>query len=75
MFNHWMWGMHWGWWLFWIAVIIVVVLAVIRSQSSRPSDDDLPSSPLEILQRRYASGDLSTEEYEERKARLERDQR
>ncbi|MFN0087160.1 MAG: SHOCT domain-containing protein [Blastocatellia bacterium] len=29
--------------------------------------------PLKILQRRYAAGEISTEEYEERKSGLERD--
>jgi uncharacterized membrane protein len=31
------------------------------------------SSPLEILQRRFASGEITKEEYEEMKAILERD--
>ena len=30
-------------------------------------------TPLEILQRRYAAGEISTVEYEERKTKLERD--
>ena len=30
-------------------------------------------TPLEVLQRRYASGEVSTAEYEERKAKLDRD--
>lgn len=72
MFDEWMWGMHGGWWIFWIAFIIVAVVYVMRSQTSQ-SPNASAASPLEILQRRYASGDISTEEYEERKARLERD--
>ena len=31
------------------------------------------ATPLERLQRRYADGEISTEEYEERKKRLEKD--
>jgi len=30
-------------------------------------------TPLEILQRRYAAGEISTQEYDERKAKLELD--
>jgi uncharacterized membrane protein len=30
-------------------------------------------TPLELLQRRYAGGEISTEEYEERKLRLQAD--
>ncbi|MEO8467221.1 MAG: SHOCT domain-containing protein [Gammaproteobacteria bacterium] len=29
--------------------------------------------PIHLLQRRYAAGEISTEEYEERKTRIERD--
>lgn len=32
-------------------------------------------NPFGILQRRYAAGDLTTEEYEDRKTRIERDLR
>jgi putative membrane protein len=35
---------------------------------SRPRE-----TPLELLQRRYAAGTISSAEYEERKAKLERD--
>ncbi|MDT8452694.1 MAG: SHOCT domain-containing protein [Gammaproteobacteria bacterium] len=61
------WGMHVFWWLFWIVVMVVFFLALMptsRRQSERP---------LEILQRRYAAGEITTQEYEERKALLERD--
>lgn len=30
-------------------------------------------TPLELLQRRYAAGEITSDEYEERKTRLERD--
>lgn len=72
-YNDWgFWGMHfWGmhifWWLFWIAVMVVFFSALSptpRRQSERP---------LDTLKRRYAAGEITTEEYEERKAVLERD--
>ncbi len=67
------WGMHWGWWIFWIVVIIALVW--LFSQQRRSGEPSRPprESPLELLQRRYAAGEISTEEYEERRARLERD--
>ena len=67
----WMWGMHWGWWIFWIAFILVIVLAFWRGLpgQNRSSPGE---TPLEILGRRYAAGEITTEEYEERKAHLER---
>ncbi len=76
------WGMMggFGWWwfmpifmiLFWVLVIWAVV-ALVRGVS-RPSDSDSgssrPDSALEVLKRRYARGDISREEYEEKKRDL-----
>ncbi|MFZ5589997.1 MAG: SHOCT domain-containing protein [Pseudomonadota bacterium] len=64
----WFWGMHVFWWLFWIALIVglfALFEPVPRSKTR--------ATPLERLQRRYADGEISTEEYEERKKRLEQD--
>lgn len=59
------WGMHVFWWLFWIAVIVVFVFSITPVPRSRRRE-----TPLEVLQRRYAAGEVSTKEYEERKAKL-----
>lgn len=72
MHDGWMWGMHWAGWIFWLLVLVGLVWAIARSGRS-PSSTDRNETPLEILQRRYAKGEISTEEYEERKERLERD--
>jgi putative membrane protein len=66
------WGMHWGWWIFWIVVIIALVWLLSQRRTGAPPPPR-KESPLELLQRRYAAGEISTEEYEERRARLERD--
>lgn len=74
MHDGWMWGMHWIWWTVWILVIVGVVWALSRSQQgSPPPRSQQRETPLDALQRRYAEGEISTEEYEERKRRLERD--
>ena len=69
-FPHYMVGMHWLWWLFWVLVIVAVWWTLFR-----PARPDAPptDTPLERLQRRYADGEITTEEYEERKAILLRD--
>jgi putative membrane protein len=73
-----MWGMHWAGWVFWILVIIGVIWLLTRSQyrstSPPPSSESSNETPMEILKRKYAAGELSTEEYEERKEHLQRDQ-
>ena len=71
MFGEWsFWGMHALWWLFWIVVIIVVVAAFTSGSESIVRRRE---TPLEILQRRYAAGEIDGKEYEERKRTLERD--
>jgi putative membrane protein len=71
-------GMHAIWWIVWIAVIAAVVLLLVRAPGRRADDAKTTAnaqseSALEVLRRRYAAGEISTQEYEERKAVLERD--
>ncbi len=65
----WFGGMHLFWWIFWV-ILIVLFFSLLTPSHSRKVQRE---SPLKILQRRYAAGEISTEEYDERKARLERD--
>lgn len=61
------------WWLFWGVLIVTGILMVARSlrrRQPRPTD-----TPLETLQQRYANGEITTEEYEERRRALEMDRR
>lgn len=71
-------GMGWGW-LFGglilvglIVLIVVVVLVVIRSGSAGRTVPNTPGTagasrtPREILDERYARGELTTDEYRER---------
>lgn len=69
--HNWMWGMHWLWWIFWIAIVVLFVVLLARSGTSRTERE----SPLEVLEKRYAAGEMTTEEYEERRERLLRDRR
>lgn len=71
-------GMHAIWWLLWIAVSAAFVMLLVRASSRRrgdakPTANAPRETPLEILRRRYAAGEISANEYEERKAVLERD--
>ncbi len=61
-------GMHVFWWLFWI----ILILALFGLFEPVPRGKGR-QTPLQILQRRYAAGEISTQEYEERKQRIERD--
>jgi len=64
------WGMHAYWWLFWVFLwmLFFSFMMPMRRTTYRQMQ-----TPLEILQRRYAAGELTTEEYEERRTTLQRD--
>ena len=64
-------GMHTFWWAFWVVMVIVVVL---WARADAPARRDRPrETPHEVLRRRLANGEVSPEEYEKRKAVLDRD--
>jgi putative membrane protein len=58
------------WFLFLILVAVVVYL-VIQSTKSRTGDGAPKETAREILKKRYARGEITKEEYEERKRILE----
>jgi putative membrane protein len=62
-------GMHFLWWIFWLLVVGGIVFYVW----GRPGQERQRESAHELLQRRLASGDITAEEYEKRKALLDRD--
>ena len=64
-------GMHGLWWFLWPVLIGVLVFYGWGSPSEkrrRPRE-----SPLDVLQRRLASGEIAADQYEQRKALLDRD--
>jgi len=66
----WFLGMHLLWWLFWVLVIVgfVSLFTPVPKQQARRRD-----TPLDVLQRRFAAGQITREDYEQRRAVLERD--
>ena len=64
-------GMHMLWWLFWILLLTSFFSFVTPVPRKKARLNRL--TPLDILQHRFAAGEITTEDYEERKARLERD--
>ena len=59
---------------FWGALIVGVVLLVrsLGSATAAPPEPPGRESPLDILKRRYAAGEISQEEYERMRSTLER---
>ena len=64
-------GMHGLWWLFWLVLIAVFLLS--GWGRSEPRGDRPRETAHELLRKRLASGEITTTDYEERKALLDRD--
>jgi len=80
MMWHWFnWGFGGFWWImtlimivFW-GLIVWVIVALVRGATRHGccSSSEIPSeSALEILKRRYAKGEITRDEFEERKQTL-----
>ncbi len=78
------WHSGWGWGhmlfgglmmiLFWGGLIVLVVVLVrwLDSRKTSGADTSRRPTPLELLQERYARGEIDKQEYEERKHDLSR---
>ena len=69
--NGWWWHMS-GMWIFWIALILLAVLSVRWLSNSPTGRERSPESPIDVLKRRYAQGEIEKEEYERKLADLRR---
>ncbi len=60
-------GMHGFWWFFFV---ILVILVIVLFNRTKRVDSNTEDSSLKILKNRFASGDISKEEFEEKKKAL-----
>jgi putative membrane protein len=56
-------GMHFIWWFVWIMLLIWIFAIPYNIPGQRAKND----SPLDILKRRLASGEITKEQYQEHK--------
>ena len=54
-------------WLFWILLILVVVWAVKSAGGSSKNPTETPKSALDILEERYAKGEIDQQEFEQKR--------
>jgi putative membrane protein len=75
-----MWGDGWGWWVFGTVMMLVfwgglvaLIVFVLRGWGDRGGDAGRPvgTDARAILEERFARGEISKEEFEERKGVLE----
>jgi putative membrane protein len=52
---------------FWLIILIVAVVLLVKALSKKR---DVPSNALNILDERYAAGEITDEEYKRRKSEL-----
>lgn len=57
------WGMDFIWWFIWI-MLLIWIFAI---PYDIPFQRNAKNSPLDILQKRFASGEISKDDYDERK--------
>lgn len=62
-------GMNFIWWIIWMIMIFWIFATPYNIPGQRTRKD----SPLDILQKRFASGLITNDEYQEKKKILEND--
>jgi putative membrane protein len=61
-------GMHLVWWIIWVVLMIWIFAVPYDIPGQRKKKD----TPLHLLKKRFASGEITKEEYEEAKNILEK---
>jgi len=65
-------GMGIGMWVFWgVGIVAVLLIAKLVFAGSSDSSGRPSENPKEILEKRYASGEINQDEYESMKKELE----
>lgn len=62
------WGGGWMM-IFWILILVLLIVVLVKAVSNNGTQNT-GESPMDILKRRYASGEIDKEEFEERKKEL-----
>ena len=68
-YNNYYWGMHFVWWFIWMMLLFWIFFMPYDIPGQRKKKN----SPLDILQKRFASGEINNDEYQEKKKILEND--
>lgn len=64
------WGMGMGWGMWFIPIIIILALYFLLKNNLQPKSRTNSESPMEILKRRYANGEITKEQFEEMKKHI-----
>ena len=64
------WGMGFGWIIGLLILLIIVGMIVKAMNQNKNSNKSQYNSPLDILKTRYAKGEISKEEYDEKRRHI-----
>lgn len=71
MMNEWMQWHWWDWWFLWpisiLTVLFLVIIGIVIKRGIGQQGSKNEESALDILNKRYARGEISKEEFEEKK--------
>lgn len=72
MFHDFMFGGMWFTSIFWLVVLILIIWFIVNqlNKDKQDSQSDIQESPIEILKKRYAKGEITKEQYEQMKKDL-----
>lgn len=73
---HWYDHMNWGWggglmMILWIVLLVAIIFWIVRAAQRSGNQSSQSESAMDILKKRYARGEISKEEFEERKNALQ----
>lgn len=68
MSNYNFWGMHLVWWILWLILLVWIFATPYDIPGQRTNKE----TPLDILKRRLAKGEITKEEYTQLKAEIEK---
>ncbi len=60
-------GAHWIWWI----IFLIVLIWIFLIPKDIPGQRNQKDSPMDILKKRYAKGEITKEEYDEMRKNLE----
>jgi putative membrane protein len=60
------WGIGWGW-IIGLIVLVIVIWMIVRVVNQKKSQEHHEKTPIDILNERYARGEISKQEYDVKK--------
>ena len=67
---HWFEGQYWGMHIIWWVIWVIFIIWIFATPWDIPGQRTKKETPLDILERRFATGEIDSAEFEERKKAL-----